>query len=149
PFPTAPRRRGPAGPAASGNRSAVGARRCCQTTRAAIARNQHALLRFERAPASRRTERAEVHRPDTRNHNRAPGIGHPAASSRNPEHRTVDKAPTQFGETFLPLLLALLFGRADLGGAVSGGRRCGISGWLNRKRTHQERAEIVGAAHLA
>jgi hypothetical protein len=71
------------------------------------------------------------------------------ASSRNQKYRTVDKAPAQFGETFLPLLIALPFGRSDLGAAVSGGRRRGISGWLNRKRTHHERPEIVAAAHPA
>src|SRR5262245_64421763 len=89
----------------------------------------------------------EVHRPDTRNHNRAPGIGSGAASSWKHADVTVDKAPAQLGETFLPFLLAFLFGRADLGAAVSDGRRRGISGWLNRKRTHHERGEIVGAAH--
>ena len=52
----------------------------------------------------------EVHRPDTRHHNRAPGIGSGAASSWNHEDRTVDKSPTQLSETFLPLLLTLLFG---------------------------------------
>ena len=53
------------------------------------------------------------------------------------------------GETLLPLLIALLFGRADLGAAVSDGRRRGISGCLNSERTHHERSEIVGAAHTA
>jgi hypothetical protein len=71
------------------------------------------------------------------------------APSRNQEHRTVDKPPAQLGETFLPLLVALLFGRADRGAAVSSGRRRGISGWLNGERTHQEHGEIVGAAHPA
>ena len=60
-----------------------------------------------------------------------------------------DKAPAQFGETFLPLVLALLFGRADLGVDVSGGRRRGISGWLNSERTHHEHGEIVCTAHPA
>jgi hypothetical protein len=41
-------------------------------------------------------------------------------------------------------LLALLFGRANLCAAVSGGRRRRIRGRLNRERTHHERGEIVG-----
>jgi hypothetical protein len=44
-----------------------------------------------------------------------------------PEHRTVAKALAQLGETLLPLLLALLFGCADLGAAVSGSRRRGFA----------------------
>jgi hypothetical protein len=52
------------------------------------------------------------------------------ASSWNHEDRTVDKSPTQLSETFLPLLLTLLFGGADLGAGVSGGRRRGVSGWF-------------------
>src|SRR2546430_3082509 len=88
----------------------------------------------------------EVPRPDTRNHNRTPGIGSGPASW-NHRDRPVDEAPTQFGETSLPLLVALLFGRADLGATVSGGSRRGVGGWLNGERTHHERSEIIGDAH--
>src|SRR6185503_21241491 len=91
----------------------------------------------------------EVHRSHTRNHHRAPRIGSGAARSWNHEDRSVDKSPTKVSEAFLPLLLTLLFGRADLGATVSGGGRGGITDWLNGKRTHNERAEVVGGAHTS
>src|SRR5512145_861920 len=69
-----PARRNLERPSISGNGHVVAPDGRRHTARAAITRDEHALLRFERAPASRCTEGAEVHRPDTRNHNRAPGI---------------------------------------------------------------------------
>src|SRR6185436_7809784 len=89
------------------------------------------------------------HCPGTRNHHRAPGVGSGTTSCWHYEYRAVDKSPTQLGETFLPLLVPLLFGRADFGAAVSGGRRHSVTGWLNSERTHHERGEVVGSAHSA
>ena len=37
----------------------------------------------------------------------------------------------------------------DLGAAISGGRRRGVSGWLNIERTHHQRGEVVGAPQSA
>jgi hypothetical protein len=76
------------------------------------------------------------------------GIGPAGASSWNPEHRTVDKPPSQRGETILALLVGLLLGRTDFGAAISGGRRGDVAGRLNRERIHDEGAEIVGGRHL-
>ena len=66
---------------------------------------------------------------------------------RHHEHRAVNESPTQLGDPCLPLLLALFFGRAELGASVSRGGRRGVRGRLNPERTHQQHGEIVGAAH--
>ena len=65
---------------------------------------------------------------------------------RESRHRGVDKTPAQLGEPFLPLLLALLCGGADLGAAVSNGGRRGVGCRLNGKCTRQKGGEIVGVA---
>src|SRR5262245_41766413 len=71
------------------------------------------------------------------------GIGTPAASSRNHKHRTVNKPPTQLGDTLLPLLLALLLCSAELDAGVGARRRRRVAGRLNLERIHHQSGEIV------
>ena len=65
-----------------------------QAARAAIGRHQHAILRRERAAASRQAIGIEVHGPGTGNHHGAQRIRGAAASARHHEHRAVHKSLT-------------------------------------------------------
>src|SRR4026208_465993 len=89
----------------------------------------------------------EEHCSDIRNHSGAPRVGSGAAASWNDEDRTFYKLPAKLGETRLPLLVALFFGRANLGAAVSGGTHRGVTGWFNLHRMHNECSQIVSTAH--
>jgi hypothetical protein len=90
----------------AGDRRVVAPHRRWQTPHASIARDEHALVRFERAPLSGRAVGAEADRPDVWSDHGPARIRHASASSRHHEHRAVDQPPAQLGE----LLLALFFG---------------------------------------
>src|SRR5687767_9947788 len=144
-FANGPSGRGLERPSVSGKRTVVPPDGCRDPPRAAIAREQHAPLGFERAPVPRSAVHVEIHGPAARNHGRPSGVGHAAASSRDHEHGPVHKPQPQLVDSILSQLLALPLRREKFYAAVLGGSACGVVRWLNGEGIHQQEAEVVAA----